>query len=247
MNKQYFIYLTINQINKKKYVGKHYGFTNDSYLGSGVLLQKAIKKFGKENFSRKILEICKSEKEMNTKEKEWIKKLNAVNNNEYYNISEGDEIGSGWKYAHQWNKAHPEQAKKRQQEAIARLRKWEKTHPEEREKNTQKLIQGSKEWRKNNPEQVKKIMKKVNLAKEEWQKAHPEEHQKQVNEWRQAGSIANSQKILCITTGKIFNSQSEAARFYGIIQGNISKALKGERKSAGKHPTTKEKLFWKLI
>jgi len=49
-------------------------------------------------------------------------------------------------------------------------------------------------------------MKKVNLAKEEWQKAHPEEHQKQVNEWRQAGSIANSQKILCITTGKIFNS-----------------------------------------
>jgi len=45
---------------------------------------------------------------MNTKEKEWIKKLNAVNNNEYYNISEGDEIGSGWKYAHQWNKAHPE-------------------------------------------------------------------------------------------------------------------------------------------
>ena len=37
--KQYYIYLTINLINGKKYIGKHYGELDDSYLGSGTILQ----------------------------------------------------------------------------------------------------------------------------------------------------------------------------------------------------------------
>lgn len=59
-------------------------------------------------------------------------------------------------------------------------------------------------------------MKKVNTEKEKWQQAHPEEHQKQIERWRKAGSEANSQRILCVTTGEIFPSQSEAARVYNI-------------------------------
>lgn len=48
--KQYFIYETTNLKNGKKYIGKHYGELNDSYLGSGTLLKKAIEKYGKESF-----------------------------------------------------------------------------------------------------------------------------------------------------------------------------------------------------
>ena len=55
------------------------------------------------------------------------------------------------------------------------------------------------------------------------------------------------QKILCVTTGEIFPSQCEAARTYKIQQGNISKCLKGERKSAGKDPKTGAKLIWQKI
>ena len=90
-------------------------------------------------------------------------------------------------------------------------------------------------------------MKIMNIKREEWQRAHPEERAAQVARFIKAGSEANSQKIRCITTGEIFPSQSEAARHYNIPQTNISKCLKGERKSAGKHPITGEKLRWERI
>ena len=45
--KQYYIYLTTNTINNMKYIGKHYGELNDSYLGSGKILKRAIEKYGK--------------------------------------------------------------------------------------------------------------------------------------------------------------------------------------------------------
>jgi hypothetical protein len=38
----------------------HSGNVNDSYLGSGKYLVSAISKYGKENFSRKILHVTKS-------------------------------------------------------------------------------------------------------------------------------------------------------------------------------------------
>ena len=38
----YYIYITTNLINGKRYIGKHHGELNDDYLGSGTLLKKAI-------------------------------------------------------------------------------------------------------------------------------------------------------------------------------------------------------------
>ena len=70
--KQYYIYLTINLINGKKYIGKHYGELDDSYLGSGTILQKAINKYGKQNFKKEILYISKNEEENCIKEKKFI-------------------------------------------------------------------------------------------------------------------------------------------------------------------------------
>lgn len=87
--KQYQIYLTTNLINNKKYIGQHYGYLNDNYIGSGNTLKKAIEKYGKENFKKEILEICDSYEEMNEAEKKWIKEYNAVQSEEFYNIATG--------------------------------------------------------------------------------------------------------------------------------------------------------------
>lgn len=51
-----FVYKTINKINNKEYTGVHSAnVLSDDYLGSGALLHRAIKKYGKHNFQRIIL------------------------------------------------------------------------------------------------------------------------------------------------------------------------------------------------
>ena len=91
--KQHYIYLTTNLINGKRYIGKHFGELNDSYLGSGNLIQKAIAKYGENNFKKDILYISSSAQENNQKEKEFISAFNAVKDDSFYNISPGGDGG----------------------------------------------------------------------------------------------------------------------------------------------------------
>lgn len=66
----YLIYKTINLVNGKYYIGKHKTKNrDDNYLGSGKLLQAAIKKHGRENFVREIVLECSTEEEMDLAEK----------------------------------------------------------------------------------------------------------------------------------------------------------------------------------
>ena len=85
-----YIYLTTNIVNNKKYIGQHRGNKFDPmYKGSGKLLEKAIRKYDKENFTTIILEECFSEDELNQKEKQYIDVYNAVNDDLYYNLASG--------------------------------------------------------------------------------------------------------------------------------------------------------------
>ena len=88
-----YIYETTNLVDNKKYIGQHKAerFEPENYIGSGILLLKAIKKYGKDNFSCRLLEACNSKEELNEAEKRWIKEFNADNSDEYYNIAEGGE------------------------------------------------------------------------------------------------------------------------------------------------------------
>lgn len=88
------IYETINCVNGKKYIGKHATLNvEDDYLGSGILLTKAIKKYGRDNFSKNTLFVFDSEEEMNAKERELIDQ-SIVESEEYYNVSYGGEGGT---------------------------------------------------------------------------------------------------------------------------------------------------------
>lgn len=100
INKDYygFIYITTNLINGKKYIGMHTNF-DDDYLGSGKLLLRAIKKYGRENFKREIIAYAKTKEELGKLEKYYIKKYNAIEDENFYNIHEGGYGGytmAGW-------------------------------------------------------------------------------------------------------------------------------------------------------
>ena len=94
-----YIYLTINNINGKKYIGQKKSdiFLGERYLGSGTALGNAIKKYGKENFSVELLEECDSFEQLNDCEKYWILKFDAVNSENFYNIIYGGLITKGSK------------------------------------------------------------------------------------------------------------------------------------------------------
>lgn len=85
------IYKTTNLINNKIYIGKDTK-NNPNYFGSGKLIRFALKKYGKENFRKEILEVCNSYDELNKKEKFWIKTLNSQNKDVGYNIREGGDM-----------------------------------------------------------------------------------------------------------------------------------------------------------
>lgn len=93
------IYKTTNLINGKFYVGQDYN--NDLlYLGSGTILIRAIKKYGRKNFKKEILETCETSQELNEREVYWIAKLDARNSSIGYNLAVGGEGSRGYTYHH---------------------------------------------------------------------------------------------------------------------------------------------------
>jgi group I intron endonuclease len=68
------VYSTVNLINGKKYVGQHTTKNlKDGYYGSGALIRRAFKKYGRDNFETGILDYCKNQDELNEKEEDWIR------------------------------------------------------------------------------------------------------------------------------------------------------------------------------
>ena len=92
-----YIYITENKINGKKYIGqkKSTKFLDTKYLGSGAILQKAIKKYGKENFIVSMICECNSKEELDEMEIYYINLYNAQNDSSFYNLTKGGESGLG--------------------------------------------------------------------------------------------------------------------------------------------------------
>ena len=86
MNYIGFVYRWTNAIKGKMYVGSHAGPDNDGYIGSGLVFQHAIKKYGIENFTREILEYVSEGNLLNVEQK-YLTKLDCANSERYYNIS----------------------------------------------------------------------------------------------------------------------------------------------------------------
>jgi hypothetical protein len=88
----YIVYRTVNTINGRFYIGVHQtNHLDDFYIGSGVLLKTAVRKYGKENFTREIIKICETEEEMFRMEEELV-----VTNDENpmsYNVATGGRSG----------------------------------------------------------------------------------------------------------------------------------------------------------
>jgi len=122
------VYKTTNLINNKIYIGRELN-QSKSYLGSGIILKQAIKKYGRENFKKDILQICFSVEELNKAEIFWIDKLNSRNNKIGYNMAIGGTggavLGTVWNKGKKGLQKHTDEWKQANSE---RMKIWYKSH-----------------------------------------------------------------------------------------------------------------------
>lgn len=145
---KYIIYKITNTKNQKIYIGKHQTLNvDDSYFGSGIALEKAIKKYGKKWFTKEVLYIFDNEFEMNEKEKEIVNEQ-FISTNQTYNLGIGGEGGSHFK-----GKKHTEETKKRLSEMNKNKKHSEETRKKISEANRKRIV--TEETRKKISEKAK--------------------------------------------------------------------------------------------
>lgn len=123
---KYYIYRITNNINHKTYIGQHKYYKSllveDGYMGSGIILRKAQKKYGIENFTKEIITIAMSRSEANVLEMYYIAKERKENTYGCYNIADGGQGGA-------WNKGVPcsDETKKKISKAIKGIKRSDET------------------------------------------------------------------------------------------------------------------------
>ena len=93
------------------------------------MLKQAIEKYGIENFKKEMLCQCASKEEANELERYYIKKYNAVEDPNFYNIAAGGD-GGGFEYYAEYLKTHPEETARITQSRIDGVRKWQNENKE---------------------------------------------------------------------------------------------------------------------
>lgn len=194
----YYIYMTQNIITNKKYIGKRMcrcNIEDDKYLGSGKILKQAIKKYGKENFKKTILEICSTEEQLNRREKYWIKHFNACASDSFYNIAKGGDGGDTF------------------------------THLPIEEQNRIKEIQSQCSSGHNNPmygkHHTQSTKEKIRLGQQKYLNSNKKWGKSEMT--GELNSL--SQDIKCLETNECFHGIREASRIKGIPYPNIIRSL----------------------
>lgn len=239
-----FIYITTNMINGTRYIGQRKFDAQkgkwQEYLGSGVSLKRALKKYGRENFIKEIVAIAYSKKELDYLEIEFIKNHNAVKSSVYYNIAKGGKTGyTGNPFI---NKTEEEMISYRRH--MSEIKKGEKNGRWKGgiSKNKSGVIYISK-YKPNG----KKRDYTIGANNGMYGKKHSKETLLKMSEKREGNKNANAKKVLCITTGKIFECMLEGALNYNLkTTSSISQCLHGKQKTAGKL-TDGTRLKWSFV
>jgi group I intron endonuclease len=203
-----YIYKITNLLNGKVYVGKHTCKNIENiYYGSGVAIKAAIRKYGKENFKKDVLCICKSEGELNKMEIKWILKLGSFGDG--YNMTKGGEGMLG-------RKPTSREIEKARESRVA----FYKDNPQAREK----LSNLAK----------KRVGNKNSFYGKSLTREHIEKMTKARVKAISGDKNPSATKVRCKEGGVVYSTAKEAALSVGLKHSTtILKAAKGERKSAG--------------
>lgn len=240
------IYVTVNKINGKKYIGQHKcSDENDNYLGSGKALRRAVDKYGKENFERYTLYRAETKEELAQKEIDFIAAFNATHRKDYYNINEGGNVNrmcgennpnygkrgdlcptSGknhWNYGKHWS----DEAKKKISESHKGKPSWNKGIAM-REESKAKLSKAN--TGKERTDEARQHMREAQLGRK-----HSKETKQKIADanrrYHEQGKRRIGKPVICIETGIVYASGYDAERAIGCGKGSMSSCLAGSCKT----------------
>lgn len=178
----YCIYRVTNNVNGKTYIGQH-KYVDDAnpigkYWGSGLLINKAYKKYGKENFTIEVLYKRIQYKETADSMEIWaIEKERKENVNGCYNIANG---GGGLSHTN-----YPEELRQKLREVHKGQVAWNKGKKGCFSEETRKKMSEAAKKRENRPqmteeqkEKLRSLRKGMKLS-DEWRKKLSESHKGQ--------------------------------------------------------------------
>ena len=270
----YCIYMHKNKVNGKKYIGQtcqkpeyRWGKEGKGYEQC-PLFYSAIQKYGWDNFEHIIILTGLSAEEANLKEQELISFYKTTQKEFGYNLQKGGNnriinestrkklsfsTTNRWKDP-EFQKYFSDLMKQKWQDPAYREKvfkaKMGKSHISEEGKKRisearKKYIEehGTPTQGKGHSEIAKQKIRESKLGEK-----NPMYGKTTSDKQKQVMKAIMSSPVMCIETQQIFPSRKEAAEWCGLKSSSgISEYLAGRKKSAGKHPITKEKLHWQNV
>lgn len=250
MNDVIGVYCIENVKNNKKYIGqsihvykrwKEHKSALNRDVHENDYLQKAWRKYGQDAFVFFVIEICE-ESMLNDRESYYICYFNTIDRNFGYNLDSG---GSSYRII---------SAEARSKMSAAKADCFGEKNSFYGKQHTEETKQKLRDrWNDESWSNNVRVKMKANHANEfgennpMYGKKHTEESKRLMSEntLKLYGSDNyNSKSIYCIELNMHFGSIVEGASYVGISRNMLSGHLNNKRKSAGKHPITKEPLHW---
>lgn len=237
------IYKITNFINGKVYIGQSINIKNrwkdhinslNRKDSSCTLLQRAWNKYGEENFSFEILELC-SEEMLDEVESKYIDVYDSRKNG--YNIEPGgninkhlsDETKQKIREAHLGMRASDETKRKMSESRMGEKNPmYGQTHSESARKKISDAAKGRPGYPRTDYQ--KECARLANLGKEV-----SEETRKKISEANK-GNIPynkNLRSVYCVELNKIFENASSVGKELNIRSGNIINCCEHIRKTCG--------------
>ena len=231
------VYLLLNTVNNKSYVGQHLGDKistrwPSNLKGGNPHLESARKKYGPKAFSKEILNYCCSQEEMNNLERLWILTLCTYDPNYGYNLTFGGEGGKRTDEAKKNNsKAHVGiKYMNRNKPSFSTRTFWPKFSDERKKKHSdilKKVCVGKNMARTNwTPEKRKQLANSVSKLCRTKRENGIKRYSKPVSESSRMKNSIRVSNLVWITNGlqnKRINKELEIPS--GFIRGKVKKQI----------------------
>lgn len=215
------IYKITNRVNGKVYIGQtirsleHRWKQHCSKSSGCIYIHRAIQKYGKENFTVEQIDVASDREELNKKEQYWIQHYDCIAPKGYNMTTGGDNF----------ERCDDSREKIRKRQTGETNSFYGKTHSDEvkkrfseQRKGENNAMYGSARFGEKNPM---------------YGKHHSEETKQLYREMFSGSNSPRAKKVVCVETGEVFNTVTDAARYIGKTNTHLCACCKGKVQTCG--------------